>query len=152
MPEPTSSSRVTFPLALLFVIVTGAAVIAALIGPLLRDVEWDELEFGPTLGLLLVATVGGSILGGLLGLFQYNRLLGVAVGLWVGGMIGPVALLLTTVPTSKISAVVPAVCIGSGILLLIAWLIRPPAPPEETEEIVSAVLVSKPEERPKPPA
>lgn len=146
MPEPVSSSRVTFPLALLFVIVTGAAVIAALIGPLLRDIEWNEVEIENVIGGLIATTIGGAILGGLLGLFQYNRLLGVAVGVGVGGTIGPVALLVTTVPTSKISSVVPAVCIGSGILLLIAWLIRPPVPPDASEEVVAATLVSEPEE------
>jgi hypothetical protein len=143
MPDPVASRRVTFPLALLFLVVTGAAIIAALIGPLLRDIDWSEVEIENVVGGLIASVIGGSILGGLLGLFQYNRLVGVAVGLCVGATIGPVALLVTTVPTSKVSSVVPAVCIGSGILLLIAWLIRPPAQVEEPEEIVAATLVSE---------
>lgn len=145
MSQPTPSNRVTFPLALLFVILTGAAVIAALIGPVLRDVDYAELlrDPLPAIALLMGATIGGVALGAMLGLFQFNRLLGVIVGASVGGLIGPVAILLTTVPTSKINSVVPAVCIGSAILLFIAWLVRPPAPPED--EIVNAELA--PEER-----
>lgn len=151
MPEQPSSRRVTFPLALLFVIVTGAAVIAALIGPILRDIDFGELAEEPAqvLMLLLGMSIAGTILGALLGLFQFNRLLGVAVGAWVGGMIGPVALILMTVPTEKVSSVVPAVCIGSVILLLIAWLVRPPAPPEAEEEIVPATLANERDGQPK---
>lgn len=145
MPERPSTSRVTFPLALLFVIVTGAAVIAALIGPILRDINFGELAEEPVqvLLLLMATSIAGTILGALLGLFQFNRLLGVAIGAWVGGVIGPVALLLMSVPAEKVSSVVPAVCIGSGILLFIAWLVRPPVPPEAEEEIVPAVLANE---------
>jgi|GEM_PF-6919394 len=121
-----ANNRRTYPLALLFLILTAAAILAAAIGPLLRanDWAWFDNLFEFAIAFVLSALVG-SALGAFIGLYHFHRWAGVLCGLAVGAMLGPLAALLLSVGAQSIGIVAPAVIIGSAILLAVAWLIRP---------------------------
>ncbi len=150
MNDPVSTRR-TYPLALLFLILTSSAVLAAVAAPLIQGLDIENVfdSLPELIGVLLGSMIGGAIMGLNLGLFQFHRLSGVICGLLVGAVIGPLAALLMTVQTSKISALVQAVLIGSAILLLVAWLIRP-AIPTADDEVFRAVLAVEKSEQSKP--
>ena len=126
-PGNAPSNR-TYPLALLFLVITCAAILAAAIGPLVRanSFEWFESTFELSVAIL-VSIIIGSTLGALVGLYHFDRRTGVLCGIAVGAIVGPVAALLLTVNATGVGVVAPAVIIGSAILLIVAWAIRPAA-------------------------
>ncbi|WP_254506999.1 hypothetical protein [Anatilimnocola floriformis] len=122
------SSNRTYPLALLFLILTCAAIVAGAIGPLLRASRFDWYEDAFELAVTtIVSAFVGSMIGIAVGVFHFNRVAGMLSGLAVGAILGPLAALLLAVGTHSIGIVAPAVFIGSAILLIVAWLIRPAA-------------------------
>ncbi|QDU29860.1 hypothetical protein ETAA8_49760 [Anatilimnocola aggregata] len=138
MNDPLATNRRTFPLSLLFVMLTGFAVMAAAAAPLFRDLD---LEDSPEyLGAMVGGLVAGALLGIIIGLFQFHRGWGVLYGSAVGSGIGMIAGLMTRVSPDRVGALIQAVVIGSGILLITAWLIRPAIPPDEAD-IITAVEV-----------
>lgn len=126
MNTPTSNR--TYPLALLFLILTCAGILAGAIGPLLRtnSFDWWDNAFVVVIVAILSALVG-SALGALVGLFHFDRLAGVFSGIAVGAVLGPFAVLLVVEGPKSLGIIAPAVVIGSAILLIVAWLIRPAA-------------------------
>jgi hypothetical protein len=124
MNTPTSNR--TYPLALLFLILTCAAILAGAIGPLLRSnsFDWFDNAFAVVIAAVLSALLG-SALGALVGLYHFDRLAGVFSGVAVGAVLGPFAVLLVAEGPNGLGIVAPAVVIGSAILLIVAWLVRP---------------------------
>lgn len=143
---PTSENeRRTYPLALLFVVLTCAAILAAAAGPLFRAIDWSD-GFGGLLELVLAAVaagLAGGALGALIGLYHFQRLNGVLCGLAVGAVLGPLAGMLMTTGAASLSSVAPAVLIGSVILLFVGSLIRPVQRVVNDEEIVNATLAEQ---------
>jgi O-antigen/teichoic acid export membrane protein len=123
-------SRQTYPLSLLLVIVTGCAVLAAVLGPAVRNFRWDD--WFDHLAYLAIAIIAcllvGALLGVFIGLHQYRRWTGVLSGAWIGAVIGLLAGFLMTIDRENLAMVVQAVVIGCVLLVATAWLVRPPLP------------------------
>lgn len=146
MNAPQSEGRRTYPLALLFLILTSAAILAAVAGPLLRGIDWSEVgDHLPEVAIAIVVSIlCGSLLGMILGLYHFHRATGVFIGAAVGAAVGPLAGLLMSVRTQSLLPLVPTVFIGSAILILVAWFARPAEKKSDEEEIVMATEVEEP--------
>ncbi len=140
-----TQGRRTYPLGLLFLILTATALLAGVAAPLLRALDWNDV--GANLPRLLAAMVGcmlgGCLLSMMMGLYCFHRSTGVLVGLVVGAAVGPLAGLLVSVSTQSLLSLAPALAIGSVILVLVAWAIRPVEKKAE-DEIVMAAEVKEP--------
>ncbi|WP_425614831.1 hypothetical protein NA78x_004710 [Anatilimnocola sp. NA78] len=133
MTESTKSGR-AFPLSLLFLILTACAVMAAAVAPLVRDVDLlDPPEYLPA---MLAGLLAGAFVGSMIGLFQFYRLQGVLWGMGIGGGLGMTVGLIARIPIDRAGALIQAVMIGSAILLITAWLIRPAK--HEPDELITA--------------
>jgi hypothetical protein len=114
-----------YPLGALFVLVTASAVLIAGITPLIRlavkgeAVGWEYLLAG------LCTGVGcGFLVGGALGLLQFHKTLGFALGATAGTLIGGAAGAMAMLPANQmISAAIPMAA-GSGLIVGVALLMR----------------------------
>jgi len=138
MKDDSSHNRQAIPLSLLFLIITGCAVMAAALSPLTRDLDLDEPE--QYLTSMFGGALAGVVLGGLIGLFQFHRLAGVLWGVAIGAALGFMAGLMMRVPVAQTTTLIQAVLIGSAILLVTAWLIRPTIP--EPDEVIEAMDIT----------
>lgn len=141
MSESPSSGRQTYPLSLLIVILTGCAVLAAVIAPQVRKFELDDWlnNVDRLVGAIVACGLGGALLGAFIGLHQFRRWQGVLTGAILGLFIGPVAGLLMTIDRQSVGSVVQAVLIGCAILVATAWLIRPGIREDDRDEVIDAV-------------
>lgn len=139
MNQPAPSNRRTYPLSLLFLVLTCAAVLAAVAAPMLRTLNGKDLVASlPTvIAAIFISMLCGALLGMIIGLYQFDRKAGVICGLLVGSGIGPLVGLLLTVRREHVGSLMQVVIVGSAIIVLIAWLIRPAEQPRD-EEIVNA--------------
>jgi hypothetical protein len=141
MSNASGSSRHSFPLALMIVVLTGCAVLAAVVAPVVRNFKLEDWfdNSRQIAGAALVTLLGGALLGKIIGLHQFHRKSGVVFGAVMGAMIAPAAALLMTVDRKSVGPVVQAVLIGCAILIATAWFIRPPLPADDKEEVIDAV-------------
>lgn len=147
MTNPSEQEgRRTYPLGLLFLILTSAAILAAVVAPLVRAIDWNDVSahFPEVLAAMVGCVVGGCLLGMLMGLYSFHRSTGVPIGLAVGAAVGPLAGLLVGVGAQSLMSLAPAVLIGSVILILVAWVIRPAEKKNDDDEIVLATEVKDP--------
>lgn len=149
--SPPQQNRRTYPLALLFLILTSAAILAAVAGPLLRAIDWEDATSDVLYVLiaLLISIACGGLFGMIIGLYQFHRLPGALAGLAIGAALGPLAALLLNLGSHGLIALLPAVLIGSGILLFVAWFTRPPLRMED-DDVIEAKLATT-SQAPKPP-
>lgn len=145
--------RQTFPLALLFLVCTVAAVMAAVVRPLVDVDRWDDM-FGGIVGIA-IAFIGsvlcGCLIGVIVGLFQFHRSTGVICGAAIGALLGPIAALLLTANSSALQALIPTILIGSVVMLVVAWFTRSAARPAAEEVFAASEVVQQPA-APKSPA
>ncbi len=120
-----NAPRRGYPLGALFVLVAAAAVLVAGIAPLFRlAVDGDDVEWGELLASVAVGIVCGLLVGGMLGLLQFHKGLGVLLGMTAGTVIGAVGGGLAMLPANQLlTAAVPMV-IGSGLVVGVALLMR----------------------------
>jgi hypothetical protein len=118
MPKPRG-----YPIGALFVLVTVCAVLAAGITPLARLPE-GEVSSGDFLKAVGAGAVCGLLVGGVLGLFYYRYLTGIALGIAAGLVIGATAGALSLLPGNKIVPAAAAMTAGSGLVIGIALLMR----------------------------
>lgn len=142
---PDTEGRRTYPLGLLFLILTAAAILAGVAAPLLRALDWNDVvaALPQVLAATMICVLAGCLLGMLMGLYCFHRATGVLIGIAVGAVIGPLAGLLVTVGAKSLLSLAPALVIGSVILILVAWAIRP-AEKTADDEIVMATEVKEP--------
>ncbi len=141
MSDAPGSGRHSFPLALMIVVLTSCAVLAAVIAPVARNFRVDDW-FDNTrqiAGAGVATLLGGALLGMIIGLHQFDRKSGIMFGALIGAMIAPAAALLMTVDRKSVGPVVQAVLIGCAILIATAWFIRPPLRSDDKEEVIEAV-------------
>jgi integral membrane sensor domain MASE1 len=146
MNAPQSEDRRTYPLALLFLILTSVAILAAVAGPLLRGIDWSKVGDNlPEVTIAIVVSVlCGCLLGMILGLYHFHRATSVLIGAAVGAAVGPLAGLLMSVGSQSLLPLVPTVFIGSAILIMVAWFARPAEKKSDDDEIVIATEVKEP--------
>jgi hypothetical protein len=151
-PSPAKQNHRTYPLALLFLILTSAAILAAVAGPLLRAIDWEDAtaDVPYVLIVALVSIACGGLLGMIVGLYQFHRLPGALAGLAIGSALGPLAALLLNLGSHGLVTLLPAVLIGSGILLIVAWFTRPPLRTEDDEIVEAKLATRSPEAEPVP--
>lgn len=114
-----------YPLGSLFVLVTACAVLIAGITPLVRLLANGETEgWEYVLGGVLTGVVCGLLIGGALGLLQFRKLLGLALGAAAGTVIGAVAGGLAMLPASQLLAAAIPMAAGSGLIVGVALLMR----------------------------
>ena len=112
-----------YPLGALFVLVTACAVLIAGITPLVRLVaKGDAPDY-----LLLGLAVGigcGFVVGATLGLLQFRRALGFAMGATAGTFIGASAGGIALLPASQLVPASIAMSVGSGLVVGVAVMMR----------------------------
>ena len=116
-----AAPRHGYPLGALFVLVTACAVLVAGITPLIRLVAKGESpEY-----LLLAIAVGigcGFIVGSTLGLLQFRKALGFAMGATAGTFIGATAGGIALLPVGQLIPASIAMNVGSGLVVGVAVL------------------------------
>jgi predicted lipid-binding transport protein (Tim44 family) len=140
---PDTEGRRTYPLGLLFLILTSAAILAAVAAPLVRAIDWNNIGDPKVLAAIFGCIMGGCLLGMIMGLYCFHRSTGVLIGLAVGAAVGPLAGLLVSLGTESLMSLAPALLIGSIILILVAWAIRP-GEKKVDDEIIMATEVKEP--------
>jgi hypothetical protein len=150
--SPPKQNRRTYPLALLFLILTSTAILAAVAGPLFRAIDWEDAgaDVLYVVFLALISIACGGLLGMIVGLYQFHRLPGALAGLAIGSALGPLAALLLNLGSQGLGALLPAVLIGSGILLIVAWFTRPPLRTDEEEVVQAKLATDLPDSQPVP--
>ena len=112
-----------YPLGALFVLMTASAVLIAGITPLVRLVaKGDAPQYlAPAIA---VGIVCGFIVGSTLGLLQFRKglgfAMGAAAGIFIGGSAGGIALL----PAGQLVPASIAMSVGSGLVVGVAVLMR----------------------------
>ena len=138
MNRPSSSRG--YPLSALFLLVTAAGVVLAMVAPVVRGPR--EAGFGEMLGAAIVGGVALSLLGSVLGLFHYSRWRGVLWGLLLGGVLGlflgPMMFLpptsLPLVLLNSLGGAVVIICVGAvARLTFVPAAPAPGSPFQETE-------------------
>jgi hypothetical protein len=119
------TARRGYPLAALFVLVTGCAALAAAVTPVLRAAFSDNLD-NETLAIAIAASISGCVfLGALIGVLGFRWLVGASIGAAVGLAVGIVGGLLMMTPTNDLNKVAVSLVVGSGLMVGMALLLRP---------------------------
>lgn len=122
-------SRRSYPLSLLFVMVTGCGVITAFTTPVVRAVLSDQLSLPAALAAHFLSALAGLPTGAVLGLYHHRRsrglFWGAVTGIGVGFMAGPVVL----APASGAADLALTSLGGAAVLLALGAALfgRPPA-------------------------
>ncbi|HUG66689.1 MAG TPA: hypothetical protein VMM76_02990 [Pirellulaceae bacterium] len=118
MEQMDRSVQGGYPLSALFVLLAACAVVSALLTPVVHAVVGKVLTIEQVAG----ASVGGAmfvgLIGGVIGLYHYRPLRGVAWGILTGGIIGTVVGPIMLAPAEAIGPLV-TMSIGGSIVLLI---------------------------------
>jgi hypothetical protein len=118
------ATRRGFPLAVLFVLVTGSAALIAGIAPAVQHIFKDQVGLEPLLWALIGGGAGGLLLGLIIGILQHGWRLGTPIGTVTGLSLGIVAGLLALSPTSQLPRVAVALVVGCGLMIGVAIFMR----------------------------
>jgi len=113
-----------YPIGALFVLVTTCAVLAAGIAPLVRLEAGEGLDARTLLISVAVGAGGGLLVGLIVGLLQFRRLWGAALGTSAGLVIGAAAGAMAMVPAGRFATAAAAMTAGSALIIAVALLMR----------------------------
>jgi hypothetical protein len=113
-----------YPLGALFVAVTACAVMIAGVTPMVRSVFEGDVDVSRFLGAIGVGSIGGMVIGLIVGLFQSRKSLGMAIGLGAGLVIGAQAGIIALMPASQLGPATAAMTAGSAVLVGVALMMR----------------------------
>jgi hypothetical protein len=113
-----------YPLGALFVLVTACAVIVAAVTPMIRFTVRGNQDVGEFFAALGAGAGCGLVLGMVVGLFQYRRGLGLAMGAGAGILIGAAAGVMGLTPAHELTAAAAAMTAGSGLIIAVALVMR----------------------------
>ena len=124
--EPKADpSRHGVSLGLMFVITTFAAVLVAGIAPVGQQLVLGRVGLLPLAIALVCGLLGGALLGLILGMHRYARVLGALlcslVGAGLGSLVSPMVLL----PANLLPLVAMAMFVGSLLMIGVAFIMRP---------------------------
>jgi hypothetical protein len=118
-----AAPRHGYPLGALFVLVTACAVLIAGVTPLVRLVtKGDAPEY--LLPAIIVGICCGFVVGSTLGLLQFRKGLGLAMGATTGTFIGAAAGGIALLKTEQLIPASIAMSVGSGLIVGVAVLMR----------------------------
>jgi uncharacterized membrane protein len=116
-PGPT---RYVYPLNALFILVTACSVVAALLTPVVRAIAGGPVGVPQAMMSCFAGALYASGLGGVVGLYHFNRRRGFAwgalTGAALGAALGPVAL----APVQAFPSLISISLGGSALLVAIA--------------------------------
>lgn len=118
MEQTNRSVQGGYPLSALFVLLAACAVVSALLTPVVHAVVGKVLTIGQVAGASFGGAILVGIIGGVIGLYHYRPLRGVAWGILTGGIIGTVVGPIMLAPAEAIGPLV-TMSIGGSIVLLI---------------------------------
>lgn len=114
-----------YPLGALFVLVTSAATLIAGLAPVVRNLGPQGPHMPNSIvNAIVLCVVPLSVVGGVLGLFQFRWLLGGFVGVAVGTVVGLAAALLSLASSNQLIGTTIAFVVGSGLMIGIALVMR----------------------------
>jgi hypothetical protein len=113
-----------YPIGALFVLVTAAATLIAGLAPVLRTLGPEGPHVNSIINAMVLCIVPLSLLGGIIGLFQYRWFLGGVVGIIAGAVVGVSAGLLSLAPSNLLPGIAIAFVVGSGLMIGIALVMR----------------------------
>jgi hypothetical protein len=113
-----------YPLIALFLVLTGCAIIAALVGPAARAVSDGKIGLADALLSMLVGSVVVMVMGGIVGLFHYRRARGFGWGLLTGGVIGLFVGPIVLAPRESFATVISLSVGGAVMIILIGVAFR----------------------------
>jgi hypothetical protein len=120
-----TAPRRGYPLGALFVVVATAAVLIAGIAPLVRMlVAGETTDWQSALAAVVSGLICGLFVGATLGLLQFRRLLGLALGSAAGTVIGAAAGAMAMLPANQLLSAAIPMAAGSGLVVGVALLMR----------------------------
>lgn len=114
----------SYPLGALFVLVAVCGVVAALAAPLARAIQKGDVGLLHVVLAMAAGATAAGILGAIVGALQRNWVLGGAIGLGVGVVVGAAAGPLALIPTAAFPALLVASIGGSIVMIGIGALVR----------------------------
>ena len=157
MSDTIHNRRRSYPLSVLFVLMTACGVVSAFTAPVVRAVVSGGLRVTDALVAHVVGGLVGLMIGAILGLYHYRRVRGlfwgVATGIGVGFMAGPIVL---APPRESAHLAITSVCGAVLLFILGAVLFCSPrrrsariSDPAETAAALGAGLRPRRNGRPK---
>jgi len=113
-----------YPLGALFVIVTLSGVLIAGVTPLVQLAASGKAEVVPLVIAVGCGMFAGGITGIVVGVHHFRRLLGAALGLMAGTIIGGMSGLIALLPEDRLGAAAAAILVGSGLVVGVALIMR----------------------------
>ena len=113
-----------YPLGALFVLVTVCAVLVAGVTPLVQMIQQGNIESAQFLIALTAGTLGGMVIGVILGLMQFRMGLGVVMGTGIGVILGAAAGAMSLLTGHQILTAALAMTAGSGLIVIVAVIMR----------------------------
>lgn len=113
-----------YPLGALFVIVTLSGVLIAGVTPLVQLAAKGEAQIVPLLIAVVCGMMAGGAIGVIVGVHHFRRLLGAALGLMAGTIIGGMAGLMALLPEDRLAPAAGAIVVGSCLVVGVALMMR----------------------------
>jgi hypothetical protein len=113
-----------YPLIALFLILTACGIVAALVGPAMRNVMEGKIGARDAALAIMGCSISIMALGGLIGLFHFHRGRGFLWGIITGGVIGVFVGPMMMAPRTAMGTLVGLSLGGSAIIVLVAVAYR----------------------------
>jgi hypothetical protein len=124
MNQASSQRTRGYPLIALFLVITACGIIASLIAPAVRAIAEGQIGGRDALYSALIGTIVVMLLGGVIGLFHYQRGRGFLWGLITGAVIGVFAGPISLAPREAFGAVLALSFGGAAVIVLISIAFR----------------------------
>jgi hypothetical protein len=121
---PGSDGRRGYPLAVLFVLVTGCAALIAAVAPVVQHLFKESVD-GAMLAWALAGGSGlGLVLGLVIGSVQHGWRLGLTIGGISGLLLGLAGGVLALAPANQLPRAAVTLVVGSGLMIGVAIFTR----------------------------